>query len=72
MDVGDISTGMVLSGDGNSVTLAVEDLNVTGQKAMGVDISGDSNDIDIAGNILLIKIKLQIMRQTISSSHLSG
>ncbi|EII3547172.1 EntS/YbdA MFS transporter [Escherichia coli] len=55
MDVGDISTGMVLSGDGNSVTLAVEDLNVTGQKAMGVDISGDSNDIDIAGNILVDK-----------------
>ncbi|EIQ0125539.1 EntS/YbdA MFS transporter [Escherichia coli] len=55
IDVGDISTGMVLSGDGNSVTLAVEDLNVTGQKAMGVDISGDSNDIDIAGNILVDK-----------------
>ena len=55
MDVGDISTGMVLSGDGNSVMLAVEDLNVTGQKAMGVDISGDSNDIDIAGNILVDK-----------------
>ncbi|WP_158707806.1 hypothetical protein, partial [Escherichia coli] len=28
---------------------------VTGQKAMGVDISGDSNDIDIAGNILVDK-----------------
>ncbi|MFT2542668.1 hypothetical protein ACMWP9_32105, partial [Escherichia coli] len=45
MQVGDFSTGMDLNGNNNSVTLAAKDLNVTGQKATGVNVSGDANTI---------------------------
>ncbi|MDK8106476.1 hypothetical protein QP701_29755, partial [Klebsiella pneumoniae] len=36
-------------------TLAAKDLNVIGQKATGVNISGDNNAVDITGNILVDK-----------------
>lgn len=37
------------------MTLAAKDINVTGQKATGVNISGESNTVDITGNILVDK-----------------
>ena len=55
MQVGDFSTGMDLNGNNNSVTLAAKDLNVTGQKATGVNVSGDANTINITGNVLVDK-----------------
>ena len=55
MQVGDFSTGMDLNGNNNSVTLAAKDLNVTGQKATGVNISGDANTVNITGNVLVDK-----------------
>ena len=55
MQVGDLSTGMDLNGNNNSVTLAAKDLNVTGQKATGVNVSGDANTINITGNVLVDK-----------------
>ena len=55
MQVGDFSTGMDLNGNNNSVTLAAKDLNVTGQKATGVNISGDANTVKITGNVVVDK-----------------
>ncbi|WP_213209207.1 EntS/YbdA MFS transporter [Escherichia coli] len=55
MQVGNFSTGMDLNGNNNSVTLAAKDLNVTGQKATGVNVSGDANTINITGNVLVDK-----------------
>ncbi len=37
------------------MTLATYELNVTGQKATGVNVSGDGNTIEIAGSILVDK-----------------
>mgnify|MGYP000261422812 CR=1 FL=1 len=55
MQVGDFSTGLTLTGDNNSLTMAMQDLNVVGQKATGINVSGDANTIDITGNILVDK-----------------
>ncbi|MCW0137535.1 hypothetical protein OIU92_28745 [Escherichia coli] len=41
--------------DNNSLTMAMQDLNVVGQKATGINVSGDANTIDITGNILADK-----------------
>ncbi|MCV5767056.1 hypothetical protein OFN22_26410, partial [Escherichia coli] len=43
MQVGDFSTGVDLNGNNNSVTLAAKDLKVVGQKATGINVSGDAN-----------------------------
>ncbi|HAP3739222.1 TPA: autotransporter domain-containing protein [Escherichia coli] len=55
VDVGDYSTGLDVSGNNNAMTLAANELNVTGNMATGVNISGDGNNIDITGNILVDK-----------------
>ncbi|MGE9527929.1 hypothetical protein, partial [Escherichia coli] len=48
LDVGDFSTGLDVSGNNNNMTRATYELNVTGQKATGVNVSGDGNTIEIA------------------------
>ncbi|MXE21649.1 hypothetical protein FQ034_25955, partial [Escherichia coli] len=49
------STGLDVSGNNNAMKLATNELNVTGNMATGVNISGDGNNIDITGNILVDK-----------------
>ncbi|RZN47839.1 autotransporter domain-containing protein [Escherichia sp. E13S3] len=58
MQIGDFSTGLVLNGDSNQLTLATADLNVTGQSASGVNVIGDNNNIDITGNVRVDKNQL--------------
>ncbi|TGB75704.1 autotransporter domain-containing protein [Escherichia sp. E4694] len=58
MQIGDFSTGLVLNGDDNKLTLATTDLNVTGQSATGVNVNGDGNNVDITGNIKVDKDQL--------------
>ncbi|EKI8154430.1 EntS/YbdA MFS transporter [Escherichia coli] len=55
MQVGDFSIGADLNGNNNSITLAAKDLNVTGQKATGINVSGDTNTVNITGNVLVDK-----------------
>ncbi|ELA5611472.1 autotransporter domain-containing protein [Escherichia coli] len=55
MQVGDFSIGADLNGNNNSMTLAAKDLNVTGQKATGINVSGDTNTVNITGNVLVDK-----------------
>lgn len=55
MDVGDYSTGLDVSGNNNAMTLATNELNVTGSVATGVNVAGDGNEVEITGNILVDK-----------------
>lgn len=55
MQVGDFSTGVDLNGNNNSVTLAAKDLKVVGQKATGINVSGDEYRVNITGNVLVDK-----------------
>ncbi|HAX1712686.1 TPA: autotransporter domain-containing protein, partial [Escherichia coli] len=57
MQVGDFSIGVDLNGNNNSVTLAAKDLKVVGQKATGINVSGDANTVNITGNVLVDKDK---------------
>ncbi len=45
------------NGNNNSVTLAAKDLKVVGQKATGINVSGDANTVNITGNVLVDKDK---------------
>ncbi|EHK3782952.1 autotransporter domain-containing protein [Escherichia coli] len=55
LDVGDSSVGLDVSGDNNQMTLATYEMNISGQNASGVNVTGDGNTIDISGNILVDK-----------------
>ena len=55
MDVGDYSTGLDVSGNNNTMTLATNELNVTGSVATGVNVAGDGNEVEITGNIMVDK-----------------
>ncbi len=55
VDVGDYSTGLDVSGNNNAMTLATNELNVTGSVATGVNVAGDGNEVEITGNILVDK-----------------
>ncbi|MDY9009658.1 hypothetical protein UZ207_24660, partial [Escherichia coli] len=48
------STGVDLNGNNNSVTLAAKDLKVVGQKATGINVSGDGNTVNMNGGLELI------------------
>ena len=54
---------MDLNGNNNSVTLAAKDLNVTGQKATGVNVSGDANTINITGNVPVSYTHLDVYKR---------
>ncbi|GHD91693.1 surface-exposed virulence protein BigA [Pseudocitrobacter faecalis] len=51
MSVNDATTGLDVSGSGNSITLTTYELSIAGENATGVEISGNSNELEISGDM---------------------
>jgi putative surface-exposed virulence protein len=51
MKVSDSTTGLDVSGNNNDITLSTYELSVEGENAKGLNITGDSNKVDVTGDM---------------------
>ncbi|HHS7975618.1 TPA: autotransporter domain-containing protein [Escherichia coli] len=57
VNVSNEATGFSITTNSGKVSLAAKDLKVVGQKATGINVSGDANTVNITGNVLVDKDK---------------